>query len=245
MDFNFKKPSHLFSLLLLFTTFVFIIILPLLSFIGYFPTTQEVTTPDSQFFEIFLLVFQLLIVIFLLIIVPLLWYKLVNKLNLRATFENLKLKFKNTDIAFLWGIIAAILIFIVFFIIELFLIYVLGLNPEDLGNIQDIERFFSPVSMFLLVSIQPIAEEIFFRGFLLDKIESFGGKNIAIISTAFLFGLAHMSYGKIYPVVLPMIMGVLLAYIVYKTKSLYSAIFAHMFFNIASVAIYFVAKDFI
>ncbi len=98
--------------------------------------------------------------------------------------------------------------------------------------------------MFILVSVQPIAEEIFFRGFLLDKIEYYAGQNVAIFSTAILFGLAHMSYGKIYPVLFPMIMGVILAYIVIKTRNIYASIFAHITFNITSFIIYFAFKSF-
>jgi membrane protease YdiL (CAAX protease family) len=243
MDFDFKKPRHLLALLFLLSTFIGIIILPILSFFGVLPSTQEIIIPDSLFFEIFFLVFQLILVLLLLIIVPFLWYMLVNNCNLSKILNNLKLKFENVDIAFLWGVVVAILIFIVFFVIELILIYILGVNVEDLGNIQDIERWFSPVSMFILISFQPIAEEVFFRGFLLNKIDTVAGKNIAIYSTALLFGLAHMSYGKIFPVLFPMIMGIFLAYIVYRTKNLYAAIFAHIFFNIASFALYFLSES--
>ncbi len=155
----------------------------------------------------------------------------------------MKLTFVNFDIAFLWGIVVTIIIFLIFFIIE-FLLIVLGFNPDVLGNIQDLEKYFTPVSLFILVSVQPIAEEIFFRGFLLDKIGTFAGQNVAIFSTAVLFGIAHMSYGKIYPVFFPMIMGVLLAYVVIKTRNIYASIFAHIFFNVTSFIIYFAFKSF-
>jgi len=78
---------------------------------------------------------------------------------------------------------------------------------------------------------------LIFRGFLFKKIESYGGGFLAIISTAFLFGIAHMSYGKAAPVILVMIMGLVLGYVVYKTKNLYSAIIAHVAFNVTSLAL--------
>jgi len=247
MDFNFKKPSHLFVLFLILVTFAFIIVMPILSFFGIISSTQSTqdieTFSESLFFQAFLLVFQLLIVIGLLIIIPFIWYYIVNHYKLRKIFERLKLTFENIDIAFLWGIVATILIFLIFFAIE-FLLIVLGVNPNDLGNIQDLEKYFTPASLFILVSVQPIAEEIFFRGFLLDKIGTFAGQNIAIFSTAVLFGIAHMSYGKIYPVLFPMIMGVLLAYIVIKTRNIYASIFAHIFFNVTSFIFYFAFKNF-
>ena len=97
--------------------------------------------------------------------------------------------------------------------------------------------------MFFLVGLQPIAEEIFFRGYLFDKIEKFGGGSFAIIITSLLFGLAHMSYGKLYPVIMPFLMGIILGYIVYRTKNLYSSIVAHTVFNISVITIAFVGSE--
>ena len=246
MDFNFKKPSNLFALFLMFLTFTFIIIIPYLSFFDIVSsenTLEFENLSKSIFFQISILIFQLLLVIGLLVIIPVLWYYIVNHYDLRKIVKKLKLTSENIDIAFLWGIVSVIIIFIIFFAIELILI-ALGVNPEDLGNIQDLEKYFTPASLFILVSIQPIAEEIFFRGFLLDKIGSYAGQNVAIFSTAILFGLAHMSYGKIYPVLFPMIMGVILAYVVIKTRNIYTSIFAHITFNITSFIIYFAFKSF-
>ena len=248
MDFEFKKPSHLFSLFLILLTFAFIIVTPFLSFFGIISSTQNITISEnlseSIFFQIYLLVFQLLIVIGLLIIIPIIWYYIVNRYDLRKIFEKLKVTLKNIDNAFLWGIVTTIIIFLIFFIIE-YLLIIIGFKPDDLGNIQDLEKYFTPVSLFILISVQPVAEEIFFRGFLLDKIGSFAGQNIAIFSTAILFGFAHMSYGKIYPVFFPMIMGIFLAYIVIKTRNIYSSILAHIFFNVTSFIIYFVFKSYL
>ena len=146
------------------------------------------------------------------------------------------------DYPFLWGLLAAIAIFAVIFVIELALIQ-LGHEPEDLSNIPDIQRLFSPVTMFLLVGTQPIGEEIFFRGFLFDKIEKFSGGVIAIVITSVLFGIAHMSYGKIFPAVMPIFMGMILGYIVYKTQNLYSAIIAHVTFNLTSLTLAYLAQE--
>ncbi len=247
MDFNYKKPSHIFALLLILLTFIFMIIMPILTFFGVISTIQSTQViknfSESLFFQFFILVLQLSIVIVLLIIIPIFWYYIVNDYKLKKIFIKLKFTSENIDLAFLWGIVLTIIIFIIFFAIE-FLLINLGFNPDELGNIQDLEKYFTPVSLFILVSVQPIAEEIFFRGFLLEKIESFGGKNFAIFSTAVLFGIAHMSYGKLYPVLFPVIMGVLLAYIVFKTRNIYASIFAHIFFNVTSFIFYFIFRNF-
>jgi membrane protease YdiL (CAAX protease family) len=96
----------------------------------------------------------------------------------------------------------------------------------------------------ILIIIQPIAEEIFFRGFLLDKFKNLFGKNIAIFFSSLLFGLAHLSYGNIYPAILTFIIGLLLAVLVVKTKNLYSSIIAHILFNLISFSIYILGRYF-
>ena len=165
-------------------------------------------------------------------------------MTIKESFSRLKLRLDRIDMAFLWGILAAINIFILIFIIEFALIR-MGYQAEDLSNIPDIRQLFSWPTMFFLVGFQPIAEEIFFRGFLFDKIEKFAGGIFAIVITAFLFGLAHMSYGKIFPVVMPILIGLILGYIVYKTKNLYSSIIAHIVFNITVLMIVYVGSELI
>jgi len=241
MDFNIRKPLHILALVLLAITFIIIIILPILTFFGVFPSTQSIETQELSeslrvMSEIMVLILQLALIFGLLVIVPVLWYIMVNECKLKEIFLRLKLKLENIDTAFLWGILAAITIFFVIFVIELALIN-LGHEPEDLSNITDLQQLFSWPSLFFLVAVQPIGEEIFFRGFLFEKVEKFAGGTVAIFITAFLFGLAHMSYGKIFPVIMPMLMGIILGYIVLKTKNLYSSLFAHIIFNISVITI--------
>ena len=90
MDFDFKKPSHLFALLLILLTFAFIIVMPILSFFGIISSTQNTPVSEnlseSLFFQIYLLVFQLLIVIGLLIIIPIIWYYICKSLRFKKNF---------------------------------------------------------------------------------------------------------------------------------------------------------------
>lgn len=242
MDFDIKKPSHIFALIMLSVSFLVFIVLPIISYFGMLSSTQTnqiIDIPESSrvLFEITLLLFQIIFVIVLFIIVPFLWYFLVNRLTLKEMFSRLKLRLEGIDIAFLWGIVSGIAMLVTVIVIGIILIK-LGYGSEELSNIPDIEQYFSLPSMFLLITFQPIAEEIFFRGFLLEKIDSITGKKMAILVTAVLFGLAHMSYGRLYPVVIPMAMGIILGFIVVKTKNLYSAIIAHIIFNFTSFVLY-------
>jgi len=238
MDFRFDKPLHIFALLLLIGCFFLIFVIPIITFFLLIDTPQLIE--NLEITEIIALESQLL-VIAIFILIPFAWYFFVNNLKLKEIFGRIKLVSENIDIAFLWGLMAAIIIFIIIFVIEFILIR-LGQSLQDLSNIPDLQMLFSWPVLFFLVTIQPIGEEIFFRGFLFEKIEKFAGGIVAIFITAFLFGLAHMSYGKIFPVLMPILMGIILGYIVYKTKNLYSAITAHIVFNITSLALAYLGQ---
>ena len=247
MDFNIKKPSHIFALLIIIISLFMLIVLPIISYFNVTSTTQSaevenLSKNDKLMFEIFLLLIQFAIVIVLMVIFPVLWYLIVNKCSIKEIISRLKLRLENLDKAFLWAVLSVFLMFAASFIVGI-LLKIMGVAGDEQGNIQDLEESFSPVFLFILLAIQPTFEEIFFRGFLLGKIRSFSGDYIAIVLTGVLFGLAHMSPGKISPAIVIMPLGFILAFIVIKTKSLYSAILAHTAFNIISFALYLFAKS--
>jgi membrane protease YdiL (CAAX protease family) len=238
MDFNVKKPSHILALIILLIVFFILFILPILSFFGVLTSTQAVNIELTEF----VILFSSIITILLFIGTPLIWYFLVNKFTIKEMLYNLKLKREKIDTAFLWGVVAAIAMLIIVIGIGTILYY-LGVDQKNLSNIEDLAGNLTIFTMLFIIIFQSISEEIFFRGFLLEKIDSTSGQYIAILTTAFLFGIAHLTYGKIYPSIMPMIMGVLLGFIVIKTKNLYAAITAHMIFNFASFFLYILSQN--
>lgn len=240
MDFNIRKPLHIFALLVILFTLFLLVVSPILSFFGVFPSTGDGTViPESA------VLLGSIITVMIFIGTPLIWYLLVNKFGIKKILHDaLKLRMERINEAFLWGIITAIAMFIMVAAIG-YLLYASGLVDQetDISNVEYLARNLSIFSMFFIIVFQSIGEEVFFRGFLLEKIDSFAGKNMAIFATAILFGLAHMSYGKLYPAIMAMLMGVFLGYIVLKTKNLYAAITAHMLFNFAIFIFYLFAKS--
>jgi len=238
MDFNIKKPTHIFALLVIVFAFILIIILPILTFFGFFSTSGEITVVSE-----YALLLGSIITVMIFVLTPVIWYLLVNNFGFKEILNALKLRMERIDEAFLWGILTAIAMFLMVIGIG-YLLYATGIVDQetDISNIEVLAGNLSIFSMFFIIVFQSIGEEIFFRGFLLEKIDSFAGKNIAILVTAILFGLAHMSYGKLYPTFIPMLMGIFLGYIVFKTKNLYAAITAHMLYNLASFIVYLFAK---
>ncbi|MCX6666967.1 MAG: type II CAAX endopeptidase family protein [Euryarchaeota archaeon] len=236
MDFSIKKPAHILALLAILFVFFILYVMPALSLLNLLPSTEgkELTEP--------VILLSSVITVLIFIGTPLLWYLFVNKFSIKEMLRHLKLRAERIDAAFLWGIVVAAVVIAMMIVIGA-LLYRAGVNQEDLSNIEDIAGNIPIVSMLFIIVFQSIAEEIFFRGFLLEKIESIAGGIMAIFITAILFGLAHMSYGKIYPVIMPIMMGIFLGFVVFKTKNLYSAITAHMLFNLTSFILYIFAKS--
>jgi membrane protease YdiL (CAAX protease family) len=239
MDFKPDKPKHIFALLLLLISFFLIFILPISTFILALDTNRILDTINIP--EIVAIQSQLL-VIAIFILIPFAWYYFVNKSDFKDIKSRIKLIPKDIDKVFLLGILSAVAIFIIIFMIELLMISA-GIEAKDLSNFPELQRLFSWPTLFFLIAIQPIGEEIYFRGFLFDKLENYGGGPFAVVITAVLFGIAHMSYGKEIPVIMIIFMGLILGYIVYKSKSLYSSIIAHIVFNVSSFTLAYLGME--
>ena len=77
--------------------------------------------------------------------------------------------------------------------------------------------------------IEPINEEIMFRGFLVPR--------IGIVASAIIFGLAHYSYMSTFGVEMlgALIFGLLAGYVFKRTKSIYPGIVAHIIVNTIAI----------
>ncbi len=243
-----KKPAHWFALLMILASFLMFIVVPIISYFGILVTTdttaQLENLPDSfsLFFEIFTLILQGIFVIVLLILSPYVWYSLVNKISWKEIKKRIHLRTDRLDMAFLWGVLTAIAAFVIVIAVGS-LLTVAGVDVENSSNIQDLEMFFSIPSILFLITLQPIAEEFFFRGFLLEKIGSLWGNWAGIAVSSLFFGIAHLSYANVYPAFMTALIGILLAYLVVKTKNLTAAIIAHVLFNLASFTFYLIGRE--
>jgi hypothetical protein len=105
----------------------------------------------------------------------------------------------------------------------------IGFN--DLGKVGDVIlklKETSPLLLIYLLIVRVIAEEVFFRGFLL--------KRIGLIPSTALFGIAHISYGSFTEIIGALILGAVLAKAFERNGNLLPNIFAHMFYNLIFVA---------
>lgn len=247
MDFNFKKPTHLFALLACLGTLVLFIGFPLLSI--FIPTqipslySPSMTPFQRLTMELTLLFIQFLFVFVGMILVPVLWYTFVNRISLKEMFARLQLRRQGLSNALFWGFLTIIIAFACTLAIGLLYMFLTKTDPTKLSNIPDLQQLFSVPSLYLLVIVQPFCEEFFFRGFLFEKLTTLSNPIVAIGVTAVLFGISHLSYTYAYTSFIAVLLGVLFALVVLRTKNLFSAIFAHTLINVISLTLFFFGKS--
>jgi membrane protease YdiL (CAAX protease family) len=96
------------------------------------------------------------------------------------------------------------------------------------------------LTSILFMALMPaIAEEIFFRGFLMNAFNGlFKNMHVAIILTALFFSIIHMQFMKVIPM---FFMAVIFGYAVYWTRSIWTSIIAHFLNNsLAVFQLYFI-----
>lgn len=234
MGFDIRKPGHIIGLILLLVSFYFLFIDPILSYLDVFSLTRAIGFTEIMFLSLFITI--------LLVLTPFLWYFFVDKYSFKEILQALKLHSRDLDRALLWGVLTAIFMFVIIIVMTLVLVFVAGVDQDAITGVTETAAGISVLSLLLII-FQAISAEIYLRGFLLEKINSFAGSNMAIMVTSVLFGLVHLSYGEIYPAIIPIFLGIVLGYVVLKTKSLYSAITAQIFFNITSFILYTVVQS--
>ena len=84
----------------------------------------------------------------------------------------------------------------------------------------------------LVVVVAPLTEEVIFRGFLFSALRDKMGRWSAIVLSAALFAMAHMSLSAFVPVFL---LGLLLAWVFDHTETLVASMAIHLTHNTASV----------
>lgn len=84
------------------------------------------------------------------------------------------------------------------------------------------------ISVLLVAVLPAICEETLFRGYVMSAFVSRFGKVTAIIGTACIFGLYHMSIVKFFTTAL---LGAVFCYVVYETRSILPAILMHFINN--------------
>lgn len=130
------------------------------------------------------------------------------------------------------GIVNVLLIAGISFTVQPSAMVISAVSSFFFGNrvselMEDMAAFSLPAVLLTVAVIPAICEEVIFRGVILSKYKSAGIKKAAIMSGLF-FGIMHMDYQQF---LYAFTLGVLLAYFVCYTESIYSSIIAHFIIN--------------
>jgi uncharacterized protein len=97
------------------------------------------------------------------------------------------------------------------------------------------------INIFLIAILPAIGEEFLFRGVLQKHFADwFKNIHISIIITAIIFSAIHMQFFGFFP---RFLLGIFFGYLVYYTKSLWTAIWAHFFNNaMAIITMFYISR---
>lgn len=217
------------TILLLFFFIMSFYIVPFYSRVLY---REEITYPQMNEKDI---IINSTITTFLLVSLPLLWLYSFNGLKWKKILEDLKITRKNTGKSVVLGLLSFSAMVLILIIAGMVTRY-LGIEIEnEVGK--NIAVTLSISSILYVVIMQATSEEIFFRGFLMEKLSIKDNRNTGIILSSILFGFAHLSYGTPHQVILPFIVGCLFGYTLKRSENIISVIIPHALYDILALLI--------
>jgi membrane protease YdiL (CAAX protease family) len=164
---------------------------------------------------------------FLVGLVPLAFAHFLT-LDKRVTFSLRPVTAKNLACCFLFA-------FSVLFLLDEIVLWQARLTGVQAGLNPEIRRLLRGDSMLQLawiviaLALTPaICEEFLFRGFILGRFLETGQPGQGLMMTSLLFGLFHRNLSVLLPTTLA---GIVLAFVVWRTGSLYCAIVIHAVIN--------------
>lgn len=105
------------------------------------------------------------------------------------------------------------------------------LRPTSLTEFDQVWQF-----TILAVLIGPLYEEILFRGMLLSALDRPGKKWLAALGATIIFALPHWSpQGRMVPIIGAFVMGLILCWSYYRTRSVVTSFAVHSAFNLGVI----------
>ncbi len=165
-------------------------------------------------------------------------YSKCSKISFKAINLNFRMGYKNT-------LLCIAVAFIALFGLQFYIggvdeiLRLIGYNVNDglLGlPLDNVGWLF--LNMFLYAFLPAIAEEIIFRGVILQGLRKNMSDSISILISAALFALMHCNLQQL---VFPMLIGLILGWIATRTGSLLSSIIVHFVNNSITIFLAFIA----
>lgn len=173
--------------------------------------------------------YSVLISEYLMMLIPVLFFLILNRYNLKYVLKLNKLSYKQVIII---PLIAVCTVFISTSLnnVMLAILSLFGSFNKLSNGIPSPTSNSQLIIVLLIVALTPaICEEALFRGLIMRCYEQLGIK-IAIIMSGVLFGIFHFNV-NIQGILGLSFLGIMLAYLVYKTNSIFASVLAHFIFN--------------
>lgn len=173
------------------------------------------------------------------LLVPALLAVLLMKKDFKSVF------FFNTTQSFKYYRIGLGLWLLALVLSGIYSFYAIDILPEEKEMLDAFNYIFENLSLLnqiLMIAVLPaIIEELLFRGLFLSSLLKHTRPSIAIFATSLMFAAMHLSLLKLFTT---FILGSTFGYVVYKSKSIFPAIFLHFVNNSFSVLIAYYLSDF-
>lgn len=179
----------------------------------------------------------ILVTEFGILVLPATLYMLFKKQPIIQQFRFKKLPLRTGLLIVLAGLCFVPVVALANAIINMWLLYGLGMTPPEIPTESGL---FGPIISFIIVSLTPgFCEEFFFRGMMMTEYEKRLGKFAAAVLTAVLFGFFHFNFMNLFG---PMALGLIFAYTVQVTESIWAGMLGHAVNNgFAVVMLYLTA----
>ena len=134
-----------------------------------------------------------------------------------------------------WPIVAAAAAHLAIVAYSLILVGIAG--DDAVPKQEGIDQLFDnnailPLVGLALVIMAPLAEEIFFRGFIFAGLIRYVGSFLAMAASGAIFALFHVTSADTIGLILPFsLVGMMFAWLYYRTGTIWTSIGAHMLFN--------------
>lgn len=172
-----------------------------------------------------------------MLVLPASLYMIIRKNQIRTQFRFNKPKFSD-----LWKMVLAGIFFVPFVgllnsLINIWLLYGLKLEAPQIPTETGI---LGPLITFLIAAATPgFCEEFFFRGLLLTEYEKKMGYFQAALISALLFGMFHYNLMNFFG---PFALGLVFAWVMQVTNSIWTAMLGHMINNSFAVVMLYLTK---
>ena len=105
----------------------------------------------------------------------------------------------------------------------------------DIGITWDSSLVAIGITFFSIAILAPIAEELMFRGYILESIKKLHGDVVAVFASSILFGIAH--FPDPFTIGMATIGGVIYGFVKVKTGSLWPSLVSHLIWNSIALSV--------